>query len=1137
VQRRHLLSLAVLSLAMSLGGILLVRNRAGEPSATAPEATVSDSGLSGVALAPPNEDMKAAPPIGTDQRVPESPSEKSADVQLDPTRRVLGSVVFPDDTPLDEHAEVVLEYLPPSTDDSPAFAREMWGKWEEAARAQIAADGSFALALPRESDAVRVDISADYLYLERPQKIEDRETPGAIELVPRIGARVTFVLVPPAHAERDSRQLVGRTIKLAYTPRNMGFSGSAPTVSLTVTSDLTLEGRGLAVDQNYSFQRRAMTSEEGEDLSPFLVDDTWDPFLTAGVHSRIDVPLLEGVSVSGTVRSESGEAVEGARVQVAATFDNGGSYWYDDTDENGRFSLEAIHPGLTGIRAEKDGFKPAIIESTALGEGLERTGFELVLTRGMSIAGTLRLPEGNPVSNARLVIQSGLGGQFVERFFAFTDANGDFELSGLDEGEFTVSTEVLIAEAPTNSASAVDALDQPASEGAAGEPLRYFAKRNQISAGALGLELALEPPAVVSGRILDLHGAPVPTFMLMAAPLDDSRPSMPGMDPMAFVDRSERFESPEGHFEWAALPSGKWYVEAASEGYPNSKPQLIDIPSLKAPLEFVLAPGATLSGVVLDEGGTPLPEVNVEITRVASLNRSMVGVQPTDPQGGFQRAGLDPGRYEITARTEELVCVDPLVVGLSAGEDRTDLQLRLVRSGQLVCEVFGRDGIPAAGALVWSKTIVSADWGDRFTTDGGGQVEVGPLPPGDVILNVSIDNEDSSTEERFSARARVVSGQRVRVRIGAGAKSSLTVAGRLTGRGVPLSGAAIDAYSSNGAHAGATIQKDGQFTLGLPEGGRVSFVVSPSSGGSGPSFVRDLPMEGQAEVLLDLPTSGLRGRVLLPPDDGASFAVDATLIARKGVEGQRGSTWAAVPGETWRSSSVEDDGTFAFYNLEPGTYDLLVGRTGRSAEVFGPSPVGVAQRLGLRIGPGEMLDGIVLEPAAAGRIEGRVLDSEGHSIEGARINARLPSGAPCAAEAVFSKEDGGFLAGGLPIGEIQLVAAAPHLASASPSVVEVRSDESMRIELVLVPATMLHLSLPDDIPEEGLSLEVTDWNGFDRTLDAADDGDGPQGPRSRTFGPLPPGNYTIELFQGATSAFKTTVSLAGEPDREVRLAP
>ena len=292
-------------------------------------------------------------------------------------------------------------------------------------------------------------------------------------------------------------------------------------------------------------------------------------------------------------------------------------------------------------------------------------------------------------------------------------------------------------------------------------------------------------------------------------------------------------------------------------------------------------------------------------------------------------------------------------------------------------------------------------------------------------------------------------------------------------------------------------------------------------------------MEGQANVVLDFPSSGIRGRVVLPPDEKAAFALEVVALAQEGVDGPRLAMWSAGASETRRSADVEDDGSFAFFCLEPGTYDLLAGRTGRSAEVFGSSIIGAAERRGLRVGRGEIVDGVVLEPSPAGTIEGRVLDAEGHPIPRALVYGRRPDGSRCLGEAVRTDDNGWFVARGLPVGPMLLAANAHHFASASPSKVVVRNDEDTNVELVLAPATQLHLRLEDGLDPTGLSVRIMDSQGFDRALDPELSEDSTS--TVRTFGPLTAGNYRIELLRSGAKVFETTIELTGEPERTVHL--
>ena len=75
------------------------------------------------------------------------------------------------------------------------------------------------------------------------------------------------------------------------------------------------------------------------------------------------------------------------------------------------------------------------------------------------------------------------------------------------------------------------------------------------------------------------------------------------------------------------------------------------LPCLASPRAAEAQAGAQMRGVVVDEEGQPIPDVEVEIEYVGE-GQKKVYRQKTNKKGGFVRVGLPPGNYKIYFRKE-----------------------------------------------------------------------------------------------------------------------------------------------------------------------------------------------------------------------------------------------------------------------------------------------------------------------------------------------------------------------------------------------------------------------------------------------------------------------------------------------------
>ncbi len=164
-----------------------------------------------------------------------------------------------------------------------------------------------------------------------------------------------------------------------------------------------------------------------------------------------------------------------------------------------------------------------------------------------------------------------------------------------------------------------------------------------LTSSALALDLdALPPPATLSGRVVDLSGAPVSQARVAAASEDGA----------GFVLARSTLTAADGSFS-LGLRQGRYLVEAQ----PGADPAQ---PALSGVLQVSLAAGGSALpiscpakvravGHVLRSGGSPLPAgAQVTATR---LSDGLVGgrtatATPTDAAGAYTLIG-DPGEYRV----------------------------------------------------------------------------------------------------------------------------------------------------------------------------------------------------------------------------------------------------------------------------------------------------------------------------------------------------------------------------------------------------------------------------------------------------------------------------------------------------------
>jgi hypothetical protein len=310
-----------------------------------------------------------------------------------------------------------------------------------------------------------------------------------------------------------------------------------------------------------------------------------------------------GAPVAGAeVRVLGGGAGATALVPLADRFRSGA---------DGTFRFTA--PEAAVLEARKEGFAA----------GRARLDFAARVTRKvtirlgprgdapLAISGVVEERGGGPAEDA-LVSAVRKDRPFSPPASARTDVEGRFVLDGLVPGSW-----VLTATRPGSA---------PAS--------------TQAAAGTSDVRLRLGAGGALAGRVRDRRtGAPVAPFTVLVQGAETRGISV--------VD-------PAGTYALDDLSPGDAAVQVVAPGYAPSPEVRVAIPQPGAPaatLDFDLAPGGTLTGVVVERGsGRPIADARVEVEGAPpSLGVPVRSEAATDRDGRFTLVGLAATRVSILA--------------------------------------------------------------------------------------------------------------------------------------------------------------------------------------------------------------------------------------------------------------------------------------------------------------------------------------------------------------------------------------------------------------------------------------------------------------------------------------------------------
>lgn len=1136
-----------LSLLFALGSYFWIAHRPGTNAAgTAADATATRPESSGGSPGAETGELEA--PVldeGTAlERVAQEARAENALLDL------AGHVAWPLGTPDDESAEVLLLGKAAFDDDELREANddELAGEARILGRAPVAPDGSFQLPWRNVSDGTWLHLRGRYVYLAAPRKLKSTDAEQRLELAPELGAWVTGRVALAAGVEAPSFDVRTCELELMFDALALA-GGTRPPPGLRAPkthprSDGSYEFRGvasrLARDLRVRCEQLAAFKGEPQEVRP-------------GLHIVIDAVLTRGGELSGHVVDSDGVPV--ANAQLAASVDplvfgQGGFEVREATsDSQGRFLLAAVLAGEVDLRLAGRG----VLERTLACEVRdgERTELgDIVLKRGATVAGVVRWPDGRPAAGAKVRADfdpAALGG--MSAFHAMqgargetsADAEGRFAIEGLGKGPFLVSA---------NAAPAPDEPEHRASEGG-------------VAPGSRSLELVLAPPLELALRVVDASGAGLARATVRAK--ENVGGVVRGLGGRTEIARaSEQI----GNYRFEALGAGSWDLIATADGFTRSELAL-ELPREDVgEVVLVLQKGGSVSGTVVDFGGTPVAGASVQVAAnlqniVSQVEESgvqtMVGTTLAD--GSFRIANLPAGQHKLVARADGSAGSDAVEVEVQSAAETTGVVLTLRAGGVLTGEVYAQGGVPAAGSQVLvqlasdplAQRFVSSDREGRFRIEhlAAGSYNVMHFPSaGAKSRNGSASEEPdpmAMVAGMLLASATVIEGETTHVVLGSPAKNAVELAGRVTcdGRGVGgivitflPDGGARDA-AAKGALKFAASDEDGRFTVTLDgPGAYLASLQKPGTAGQQQTLTQRFvaPEVAQFQHEFELPVGAIAGRVRA--SDGAPAARVRVTIAVDGPV-QVGTLF----GDNYAEVETDADGRYELIWLAEGRYTVAIGGAPLGGLLGGSARGGRQLREGVAVRTGQRTEGIDFELHTAGRVSGLVKGPDGAPAAEAALFLRDAAGRPLERLSMIATDSAGrFTYDGLEPGEYNVFARKSGLASDARARVLVREGEAAEVELALGAATLLLVTVTnEDGSAVEASLSVLDETGrevhglaslaeFMTALSA-----GELSSREQRVGPLPPGKYRVIVTAADGRKETKPVTLSGQPERKLNV--
>jgi large repetitive protein len=756
----------------------------------------------------------------------------------------------------------------------------------------------------------------------------------------------------------------------------------------------------------------------------------------AALPSSMTLTMTRGGSVAGRVTT-AGAPASGAIVRAGGHAVRTGA--------DGSFEIAGIALGAATVRAElgsRLGFASARVERD------KTASVAISLLPAASAAGqVLDAKTRRPISGARVSfseqeeqpfgrLRAAASADLEEAPpSARSDRRGRFRIEGLPPGAgfLSISREGYVSLARF----AVD-LKRP---------------------GAAALLLALEPEALLSGRVVDEKGKPVAAARVS---VDESAPNLRGafrrvlrMEGEAVPVRTDaagkfRLFVPAGR-----RPAVSLIATAAKHAPAHAYGLKIAAGREHAGIELRLGKGLVARGLVVDADGAPVEGAGIEVEReteqggrfgaVVRFVRSASVRAPdvvTGPRGEFELGGLEAGSYTLhVSHPEHPAKSVPNVVIKGEGENVIS-KIVLGPAAAIAGTVRDTAGQPIVDAQVLAFSFqgqqvnAQSDGQGRFRLGGltpGSEVQLTANAPGYALLRKSVTPPQDAlalvlrTDGVLSGRVEDAATREPVTDFSIAPSPSL---GR---RGFVM---------SIGSSARTFHTEDGTFTLPDVPPGKWTFTAS--SPGYQKADISGIEIgEGQTKegVVFSLQKGAvLRGRVL----DAGTGAPIAGATVSWSESGAAANPMAALGLAPANGTTTDGNGAFEIEGLPPEKITV----TASAPDYLDASqPVDPTRQ--------EEVD---LSLGTGGSISGSVTTSDGAAVPGANVSLEELGGASPFGGGNSSVSDGsgGFEFDHLAAGAYRLTARSPSTSSAPQEIELTANERRSGVMLTLGAGTTVH---------------------------------------------------------------------------------
>ena len=601
------------------------------------------------------------------------------------------------------------------------------------------------------------------------------------------------------------------------------------------------------------------------------------------------------------------------------------------------------------------------------------------------------------------------------------------------------------------------------------------------------------------------------------------------------IQRSNRIPKFEGNNDGIvhikSLPGDVLTISVQADGFAQ---QQIDIDLSDKGIgetvqrDVTLTHGVNLRGTVLNADGKPCDDTMIALSHAKDFNMESASRddQPlriaADEAGGFHFEGIAPDQYYLitTANGYARKVTGPFSV---AEGDVNDLVVVLTHGATLIVTVLDGEDVPSSNAAIGAVNPTNIV---RARSDDSGMATFTNVSPGTYQV---VTEKEGAALFKF---VELIDDEVTEVTLG-GMQETATLSGVISRAGEVIDGARVSIITDSGAKAAST-DKEGLYTISEMPLGDFIVVVNVNSGLNGNSaFYGSLEITSGGEVQhdIELPNAGLEVHVTAHSDQRALAQVPVAVRPLNGSN---------ISGGDFGLTNAE--GVAKFPSLNDGEYMVSVGTA--AAPFISPQDNGLGSKI---VSPISVRDGMGVERVDVALSEGatvkvQVSNQAGELLAGVNMHYLDANGQPMNIISLMGTNAKGVAQlKGLPTGPGRIMVRHPEI-GLSEFEVNLSDGEVLKKRITLDSGTKLMVTVVDenDQPLSGVLCTALDHRGAalsyvwalsetQATQTAYFSG------TAQKLGPLPVGNYKVQLIRPGKDIVIHDVFVNGESVQNLRL--